>query len=82
MGTFAGFLYRQLAVKPKPLAASVRLEGKTALVTGANTGLGLEAARGLATRGLARLILAVRTVAKGEEARKQISGDSGCRGSY
>lgn len=76
MGTFAGFFYRQLMVKPKPLAAKVRLDGKTALVTGANVGLGLEAARELAAHGIARLILAVRTVAKGEEAKKQILAET------
>ncbi|ROT40786.1 short-chain dehydrogenase/reductase SDR [Sodiomyces alkalinus F11] len=72
MGTFAGFFYRQLTIKPKPLAADVRLDGKTAIVTGANVGLGLEAAKELAAHGLARLILAVRAVAKGEAAREQI----------
>jgi retinol dehydrogenase-12 len=76
MGTFAGFFYRQLAVKPKPLPASVRVDGKTALVTGANAGLGLETARDLASRGLARLILAVRSVGKGEEAKKLILAES------
>ncbi|KAL2754838.1 hypothetical protein ACRALDRAFT_1071479 [Sodiomyces alcalophilus JCM 7366] len=76
MGTFAGFFYRQLTIKPKPLAANVRLDGKTAIVTGANVGLGLEAAKELAAHGLARLILAVRTIAKGEEARLQILAQS------
>ncbi|SPO01920.1 uncharacterized protein DNG_04593 [Cephalotrichum gorgonifer] len=76
MGTFAGFIYRQLIVKPKPLAANVRLDGKTALVTGANAGLGFEAARELSSHGLARLILAVRTVSKGEEARDMILAES------
>ena len=45
--------------------------GKLAIVTGANSGTGKEAARGLAGAG-ARVIIAVRTVAKGEEAKKDI----------
>jgi retinol dehydrogenase-12 len=72
MGTFAGFFYRQLTIKPKPLPPNVRLDGKTAIITGANAGLGLEAAKELATHGLARIILAVRTVSKGEAAKEQI----------
>ena len=38
----------------------VRLDGRTALVTGASTGLGLETARALAAAG-AHVVLAVRT---------------------
>src|SRR4051794_16440778 len=43
----------------------VRLDGRTALVTGASTGLGLETARALAAAG-ARVVLAVRSDDKGE----------------
>ncbi|MFJ6433437.1 SDR family oxidoreductase [Streptomyces sp. NPDC091416] len=45
--------------------------GKLAIVTGANSGTGKEAARKLAAAG-ARVIMAVRTVAKGESARQEI----------
>ncbi|MBO1902478.1 SDR family oxidoreductase [Leucobacter weissii] len=45
--------------------------GKLAVVTGANSGTGKEAARGLAGAG-ARVIMAVRTLAKGEEAKRDI----------
>lgn len=72
MGTFAGFFYRQLTIKPKPLPSNVRLDGKTALITGANAGLGLEAAKELAAHGLARLILAVRTPSKGDAAKQEV----------
>ncbi|MFD7316599.1 SDR family oxidoreductase [Streptomyces sp. NPDC059883] len=45
--------------------------GKLAVVTGANSGTGKEAARRLAGAG-ARVVMAVRTVAKGEQARAEI----------
>ncbi|MEU9787013.1 SDR family oxidoreductase [Streptomyces phaeochromogenes] len=45
--------------------------GKFAVVTGANSGTGKETARRLAEAG-ARVVLAVRTVAKGEQARAEI----------
>ncbi|WP_431870978.1 oxidoreductase [Nocardiopsis eucommiae] len=49
------------------------LSGRTAVVTGANSGLGLETARILAGRG-ARVVLAVRDTAKGERAAAEIPG--------
>ncbi|KAK6950574.1 6-phosphogluconolactonase sol3 [Daldinia eschscholtzii] len=72
MGTFPGFLYRQFTFKPKPLPKSLNLSGKTALVTGGNAGLGFEAAKELTSHGLARIILGVRSIAKGEEAKKTL----------
>ena len=45
--------------------------GKRVVVTGANSGTGKEAARRLAEAG-AHVIMAVRTVAKGEQARAEI----------
>ena len=49
------------------------LSGKVAIVTGANTGIGKETARGLSARG-ATVILACRNVRKGEAAAKEIGG--------
>ena len=69
---YLGFVWRQWTVKPRPLPPSLSLQGKTALITGANSGLGLEAARALVSRRLSRLIIAVRDVSKGEAAKTEI----------
>jgi len=52
-------------------AAMPDLGGRIALVTGANSGLGLESARALAARG-ATVVLACRSLAKAEQARTQL----------
>jgi NAD(P)-dependent dehydrogenase (short-subunit alcohol dehydrogenase family) len=51
-------------------AAAASFEGKTSLVTGANSGLGFEAAGQLAEAGYSRVILACRTLEKAEAARQ------------
>ncbi|KAH8834277.1 hypothetical protein DL96DRAFT_488592 [Flagelloscypha sp. PMI_526] len=51
------------------------LAGKTAIVTGSNVGIGLEVARGLASRG-ATVVLVCRNIAKAEAAKKDIVGQS------
>ena len=68
------YLYRQLFVTP-PIVDEIDLTGKTAIVTGSNVGLGLECARQLLDSKLSKLILAVRTPAKGEAARSQLLFD-------
>lgn len=64
--SFLGFLYRQFFYRPKPIKAD--LSGQTAIITGANVGLGFETGRQLLGLGLSRLILAVRSQAKGDAA--------------
>ncbi|MEV4121995.1 SDR family NAD(P)-dependent oxidoreductase [Micromonospora sp. NPDC049645] len=55
-----------------------RQDGRVAVVTGANTGLGFETARQLAERG-ASVVLAVRDTAKGKLAAARINGDVSVR---
>ncbi|XP_043082349.1 retinol dehydrogenase 12 isoform X2 [Puntigrus tetrazona] len=59
-------------------SSSARLDDKTIIITGANTGIGKETARDLAKRG-ARVILACRDLEKAEAARKELIEDSGNR---
>ena len=67
------FLYRQLFVKAPPVSRrDVDLEGKRAIVTGSNVGLGLETSRQLLDLGV-KVILAVRDESKGREACQQLS---------
>lgn len=67
------FLQRQLFnAPPEWTQKDVDLSGKTAIVTGSNTGLGFECSRQLLDLGLSKLILAVRSEVKGEEAKKAL----------
>jgi len=50
----------------------MKLNGKTALVTGANSGVGLETSAQLAENGWSHVILACRSVEKAEKARKEL----------
>ncbi|KAK1151478.1 retinol dehydrogenase 13-like [Acipenser oxyrinchus oxyrinchus] len=56
--------------------SKARLEGKTVLITGANTGIGKETARDLAGRG-ARVVIACRDLAKAEQAAAEIRSTTG-----
>jgi NAD(P)-dependent dehydrogenase (short-subunit alcohol dehydrogenase family) len=52
-------------------------EGQTVIVTGANIGLGFEAALKFVQLGAAKVVLAVRTLRKGEEAKHRIDESTG-----
>ena len=62
------FFKNQFRTKPTWPPKETDLTGKVAIVTGANQGLGLEASDQLLSFRLSRLIIAVRSVAKGEAA--------------
>ena len=66
------FYRRQLFASTAPAVtkADANLSGKTAVVTGASGGIGLECCRQLLDLGLGKLIVAVRSLARGEETRK------------
>jgi NAD(P)-dependent dehydrogenase (short-subunit alcohol dehydrogenase family) len=65
-------IYSNLFVTLPVPKADLDLSEQVIIVTGSNTGLGLEASRHLSQLGLGKLIMAVRTISKGEEAKKDI----------
>lgn len=62
------FYENQFRAKPVYPPDTTDLSGRTAIVTGANSGLGLECCRQLLSYGLSQVILAVRSQAKGDKA--------------
>lgn len=64
----------QPTIGPTPAGAS--LSGKTVIITGSTSGLGLESARQLLVLGASRVILAVRSVSRGQEAVAALKADT------
>jgi len=75
MSFFLSFFYRHLFWSPPKPTTS--FEGRTVIVTGANTGLGKEATKWLITLG-AQVVMAVRNVEKGEAAARDIRSTTSC----
>ncbi|KAF4991029.1 hypothetical protein FDECE_14178 [Fusarium decemcellulare] len=67
------------AVKNPPSDPTTPFTGKTILITGANTGIGFEAALKLAKLGAAKIILGVRSIQRGEAAKQKIQNALGSR---
>ncbi|KAI0120725.1 putative short-chain dehydrogenase/reductase family protein [Xylariales sp. AK1849] len=73
--SFAGFFYRQWIARRKPIPLGTTLAGQVAIVTGANAGLGIEVCRQLLRLDTTRLILAVRSLQKGEVAASSLRNE-------
>lgn len=68
-----GFLHRQLLEHPPRQALTGQpLSQQTVIVTGSNVGLGYESCRQLLQLGVSKLIMAVRSKAKGDAAASQL----------
>jgi NAD(P)-dependent dehydrogenase (short-subunit alcohol dehydrogenase family) len=78
MSFFPHFLYSQWCIEPEVPTQS--FSGQTAIVTGSNTGLGLESARHIVGLGAEKLILACRNLDKGEVAKADIEATTGRKG--
>ncbi|KAJ1328010.1 retinol dehydrogenase 12 [Microdochium nivale] len=69
--SYLAFFKRQFR-QAVPLPADLDLHGKTAVITGANAGLGFETSRQLLRARLLRLILAVRSQSRGDAAAEKL----------
>lgn len=74
---FRSFVREQFTRLPYP---STKHTGQTIIVTGANVGLGLEAARHFTRLDAEKVILGVRNVEKGEAAKKSIEETTNRKG--
>ena len=72
------FFYSQFFVTPK--VPSTDCSGKTIIVTGANVGLGKEAARHYVRLGASKIILACRSRERGEAAKNDIEATTKRKG--
>ena len=76
MAFLAGFIHRQFLYEPPMPTASFK--GRTAIVTGASSGLGLEACRQMVSLGASKVILACRNTEKALLAAKDIQATTSC----
>lgn len=76
----SGFV-RLLRAKWNPITTTnSTFSGKTVILTGSNTGLGFQAARGFLELSASHVILAVRNTSKGDIARDQLEAQTGRTG--
>lgn len=76
MPSFGDFLHTQFVLDiPKPSAS---FASKTVIITGANRGLGKEAAKHIIRLGASKVIFGCRSLARGNEAKLEIETLSGC----
>ncbi|KAF2670421.1 retinol dehydrogenase [Microthyrium microscopicum] len=72
----AAFIKRQFFTEPPKPTTS--FAGKTVIVTGSNTGLGLEACRSIVQLGAKQVIIACRNIEKGKTAATEIQQSTKC----
>lgn len=77
MAFFAAFIDRQF-IHNTPPVPTASFKGKTAIVTGSSSGLGLEACRWMVRLGASQVILACRNVEKAKAAAKDIQTTTSC----
>ena len=77
----AYYIIRVFKVNGTPCRSPARLDGKTVIITGGNTGIGKETALGLAQRG-AKVYIACRNINKGQLALEEIRDQSGNKDIY
>ncbi|KAF5322502.1 hypothetical protein D9619_002190 [Psilocybe cf. subviscida] len=75
--TVSEFIKNQWTTLPPVVQAN--LTGKTVIVTGANNGIGFEAAKHFARMAPGKLILACRSKERGQAALDKIKGETGCK---
>lgn len=68
--------YAKLPIAMEP----AEVKGKTYIITGSNTGLGYECTKHLVTLGASRIIMAVRNLNSGEDAKSTIEAETGNTG--
>jgi NAD(P)-dependent dehydrogenase (short-subunit alcohol dehydrogenase family) len=76
MSLIANFFYRQFVYEPPVPTASFK--GKTVIITGSSSGLGLEASRWVVRLGASQVILACRNVVKAKAAAADIQATTSC----
>ncbi|VUC27724.1 unnamed protein product [Clonostachys rosea] len=69
---FQTWVKSHITTKPQPPPPTTNLSGQTCIITGSNTGLGFEAARLFLQLRLSHLIMAVRSLEKGEAAAEKL----------